>query len=129
MNKIEELKAQIETEKAAKQNYNESHAHRVNDLKKQIAALEAEASKPRELTAYLTPNNVLTTCRYFQDAFTLHGENTPITVIEKKPVRVTKVMGNIAQEAQDAQCYNLREPKGLVDVLNAIGIDAVVADE
>lgn len=129
MSKIEELKVQIETEKSAKQSYNEAHARRMQKLKEELAALEAEQAKPLEFEINLDRDGQVQSIKG-NGFFVVNGLADSffrsIKVIEKKPVRVTKVM---AERMSTATPFGRTDVAGFwVPALKAIGIDAIAAD-
>lgn len=122
MNKIEDLKLQQKhlsagLERLAKNIGCQKDA--LDAVEKQIAALEAEASKPREYKF-----------RLYGDI--LYSETsvsgTPITLIEKKPVRVTREKTSLMDKVWCKWSNDDDNVHAWVEALKAIGIDAIAAD-
>ena len=98
-------------------------------LSKEIAALEAETAAPRQWSMYLDDRGDLTNvASIYVWAGVGLKEHKPITVIEKKPVRVTKAMAN---QVSDYICSRIigSSVDYTMRLLRIAGIDAVAADE
>lgn len=126
MSKIEELKETLRHRESlivAAQDSAKMSEAMAADLRKQIAALEAEAAGPQQWTMYLSWNGQL----FPTYGNCPSGRTDKITVIEKKPMAITKAMA--VKMSRQTTNGRVDIPAFWVLAFNAIGIDAVEADE
>lgn len=128
MSKIENVKAQIAALEAIRNDENSSVRLTERLIEKahaKLAALEAEAAEPQQWNMLLLGNGEL-----FQ-AGRIYWGNEPtrrITVIEKKPVRVTREMAEKIYESLVIARNSWGPMTRALAALKAAGIDAIAAD-
>ena len=129
MSRVDELQAKIEASYRNRQVLVKAFDDEVQRYEKEIASLKAESEKPREWHMFLSPAGCLVPMKYFMQSLGKGGmvECAPITVIEKKPIVVTREMAKkMAREAPDGRTDI---PEFWVPAFRAIGIEARAGDE
>lgn len=103
MSKLDELKSELKGLENSARIFKEHYQCSENGasvIREKIAAIEAQERKPREWKVFLGMDGRLLTMKYSYD----HQrtiENTPITVIEKLPVKSIPVVNDLILAAND----------------------------